>query len=157
MNGFTSAEKSAAGVVPLDKTGAAAVVERNIPQPAEDQAIGGEMSRLRTLIKNHVQSYYHSNPVGPTVANADQGALGIVAVGNMPVITSTLATLLTNPSTRTSAIRLCIAWTAISRIDLSCEPGSSFLPPEVARILTSMTGMRDDPQSKYSPLSETDT
>ncbi|KAL9607047.1 MAG: hypothetical protein Q9167_008001 [Letrouitia subvulpina] len=137
LNGLTSAGKSGHGGMPSDVSSAAAVVERNLPQPADDQAISGEISRLRTLIKNHAQSYYHSNPARASATGIDQGALGAIAMGNMPIITSTLTTLLSSPSTRMSAIRFCIAWTAISRIDLGCEPG-----------------MRDDPQTHMAFISK---
>ncbi|KAL8955915.1 MAG: hypothetical protein Q9193_006395, partial [Seirophora villosa] len=110
----------------------AAMIDKNLPQPAEDQALGGEMSRLRTAIKNHVQSYYHTDSVRGSV---DQAALGLVAAGNMPLIASTLGTLLANPATRIVAIRFCITWVAISRIDHNCDPSKSFLPPEIASCL----------------------
>lgn len=119
---------------------AVAMIEKHLRQPAEDQALGGEMSRLRTSIKNHVQSYYHTDAVrqGGVV---DQAALALVAEGNMPLIASTLGSLLANPATRVVAIRFCIAWVAISRIEQrNCEPGRSFLPPEVAGCLMSIAG-----------------
>ncbi|KAI4115369.1 MAG: hypothetical protein LQ341_007739 [Variospora aurantia] len=119
---------------------AVTMIEKHLPQPAEDQALGGEMSRLRTSIKNHVQSYYHTDAVrrGGVV---DQAALALVAAGNMPLIASTLGSLLANPATRVVAIRFCIAWVAISRIEQhNCEPGRSFLPPEVAGCLMSIAG-----------------
>lgn len=143
LNGFVSAEKSVASPDPSSPAG---VVDRNLPQPAEDQALGGEMSRLRTSIKNHVQSYYHTNSVPGSV---DQAALGLVAAGNMPLIASTLASLLSNPMTRVTAIRFCIAWVAISRVDQYCEPSRSFLPPEIASCLVSIASAREDPSSEY--------
>ncbi|KAL9046506.1 MAG: hypothetical protein Q9214_000675 [Letrouitia sp. 1 TL-2023] len=154
LNGFASTGKGGPGGIPPDVSSAAAVVERALPQPADDQAISGEISRLRTLIKNHAQSYYHSNPARASAIGVDQAALGAIAMGNMPIITSTLTTLLSNPSTRMSAVRFCIAWTAISRIDLGCEPVASFLPPEIASCMVSMTGMRDDPQTHMAFLSK---
>ncbi|KAI4122381.1 MAG: hypothetical protein LQ338_005854 [Usnochroma carphineum] len=147
LNGFGSVEKSVASPDPSSPEGA---IERNLPQPAEDQALGGEMSRLRTSIKNHVQSYYHTNGVRGSV---DQAALGIVAAGNMPLIASTLGSLLSNPSTRITAIRFCIAWVAISRIDYNCEPSRSFLPPEIASCLVSIAGAREDPSTRMAFMS----
>ncbi|KAL8976051.1 MAG: hypothetical protein Q9205_007872 [Flavoplaca limonia] len=121
------------------------MIERNLPQPVEDQALGGEMSKLKTAIKNHVQSYYHTNSVKGSV---DQVALGVIAMGNMPLIASTLGSLLSNPVTRMTAIRFCITWTVISRIDQNCDPNLSFLPPEVATCLLSISSTRDDPSTK---------
>lgn len=145
LNGFASVEKSVTS--PDLSSPATGVVDRNLPQPAEDQALGGEMSRLRTSIKNHVQSYYHTNAVRGGV---DLAALGLVAAGNMPLIASTLGSLLSNPATRLTAIRFCIAWVAISRIEHSCEPSMSFLPPEIASCLVSIAGAREDPSSESS-------
>ncbi|KAI4177894.1 MAG: hypothetical protein LQ348_005747, partial [Seirophora lacunosa] len=126
------------------------MIEKNLPQPADDQALGGEMSRLRTAIKNHVQSYYHTDNVRGSV---DQAALGVVAAGNMPLIASTLGTLLANPATRIVAIRFCIAWVAISRIDHNCDPSKSFLPPEIATCLVSIGGAREDPSTRMPFMS----
>lgn len=145
LNGFGSVEKTVASP---DSISPAGMIERNLPQPAEDQALGGEMSRLKTAIKNHVQSYYHTNSVKGSV---DQVALGLIATGNMPLIASTLGSLLSNPVTRMTAIRFCITWTVVSRIDPNCEPSLSFLPPEIASCLRSISSTRDDPSSK-SPL-----
>ncbi|KAL8756152.1 MAG: hypothetical protein Q9199_003129 [Rusavskia elegans] len=142
LNGFGSVEKTVASP---DSISPAGMIERNLPQPAEDQALGGEMSRLKTAIKNHVQSYYHTNSVKGSV---DQVALGLIATGNMPLIASTLGSLLSNPVTRMTAIRFCITWTVVSRIDPNCEPSLSFLPPEIASCLRSISSTRDDPSSK---------
>ncbi|KAL8837218.1 MAG: hypothetical protein Q9176_005849 [Flavoplaca citrina] len=142
LNGFGSVEKTIASP---DSIGPAGMIERNLPQPVEDQALGGEMSRLKTAIKNHVQSYYHTNSVKGSV---DQVALGVIAMGNMPLIASTLGSLLSNPVTRMTAIRFCITWTVISRIDQNCDPNLSFLPPEVATCLLSISSTRDDPSTK---------
>lgn len=144
LNGFASVDKTAISSPDLSSS-PAGFIERNLPQPVEDQALGGELSRLGTAIKNHVQSYYHTNNI---VGSVDQAALGVIAAGNMPLIASTLASLLTNPTTRLTAIRFCIAWVAISRIDPSCEPSRSFLPPEIAGCLVSIAGAREDPSSK---------
>ncbi|KAL8732760.1 MAG: hypothetical protein Q9166_002541 [cf. Caloplaca sp. 2 TL-2023] len=142
LNGFASIEKPVAS---RDSVAPVRGIESNLPQPAEDQALGGEMSRLRTSIKNHVQSYYHTNNVGGSV---DQVALGLIATGNMPLIASTLGSLLSNPATRLMAVRFCITWTVISRIDHNCEPSLSFLPPEIASCLLSISSTRDDPSTK---------
>ena len=43
--------------------GAFVKAESSLPLPLEDAAIGGEISRLQTLVKNYAQSYYHTSPV----------------------------------------------------------------------------------------------
>ncbi|KAI4174185.1 MAG: hypothetical protein LQ343_002521 [Gyalolechia ehrenbergii] len=71
----------------------------------------------------------------------------------MPLIASTLGSLLSNQATRLTAIRFCIAWVAISRIDPSCEPSRSFLPPEIAGCLVSIAGAREDSSTRMAFLS----
>ncbi|KAI4225645.1 MAG: hypothetical protein L6R36_003761 [Xanthoria steineri] len=142
LNGFGSVEKTIASP---DSVSPVAMIERSLPQPVEDQALGGELSRLKTAIKNHVQSYYHTNSVRGGV---DQVALGLIATGNMPLIASTLGSLLSNPVTTMTAVRFCITWTVVSRIDPNCEPSLSFLPPEIASCLLSINSTRDDPSTK---------
>ncbi|KAL8765364.1 MAG: hypothetical protein Q9209_007550 [Squamulea sp. 1 TL-2023] len=142
LNSFGSVEKTIASANSISPAG---MIDKSLPQPAEDQALGGEMSRLKTAIKNHVQSYYHTNSVRGSV---DQVALGLIATGNMPLIASTLGSVLSNPVTRMTAIRFCITWTVVSRIDQNCEPSLSFLPPEIASCLLSINGTRDDPSTK---------
>ncbi|KAL8824181.1 MAG: hypothetical protein Q9170_008233 [Blastenia crenularia] len=149
LNGFTPVDKGISS--PGPSSPAIGIVEKNLPQPAEDQALGGELSRLRTSIKNHVQSYYHTDNA---VGSVDQAALGVIAAGNMPLIASTLGSLLANPATRLVAIRFCIAWVAISRIDQNCEPSRSFLPPEIADCLVSISGAREDPSTRMAFLSK---
>ncbi|KAL9606462.1 MAG: hypothetical protein Q9179_000378 [Wetmoreana sp. 5 TL-2023] len=105
------------------------------------------MSKLRTSIKNHVNSYYHTNSFR---GGLDRIALGSVAVGNMPLIASTLESLLSDPATRLVAIRFCIAWTIFSRIDQSCDPSTSFLPPEIASCLSSIGSTREDPETRMA-------
>ncbi|KAL9026952.1 MAG: hypothetical protein Q9196_004460, partial [Gyalolechia fulgens] len=147
LDGFASLDKTT--VSSRDLPSPLGLIERSLPQPVEDQALGGELSRLRTSIKNHVQSYYHTNSV---VGSVDQAALGIIAAGNMPLIASTLASLLSNPATRLTALRFCIAWVAISRIDPSCEPSRSFLPPEIAGCLVSIASAPEDPSTHMDSL-----
>ncbi|KAL8816328.1 MAG: hypothetical protein Q9223_004642 [Gallowayella weberi] len=149
LKGFASVEKSSVASPDLSSPGR--MIEQSLPQPAEDQALGGELSKLRTAIKNHVQSYYHTNSVRGSV---DQVALGSIATGNMPLIASTLGSLLSNPVTRMTAMRFCISWTVISRIEQNCEPSQSFLPPEIASCLFSINSTRDDPGTKPGFMSK---
>ena len=46
-----------ATIMEFDERSAGAIIARALPLPADDQMIGGEMSKLCTLMKNHVQSY----------------------------------------------------------------------------------------------------
>lgn len=111
-------------------------LENGLPQPLEDKAISGEVSKISNLIKNHVQSYYHSRAISPGMLDyEDLQALG----GNLPVSVGTLGTLLNNSTTRELALRFCLAWVVTSRIQLNDSPNTSFLPPEVAKCIQSMS------------------
>jgi len=134
---------------------AATIIQDSLPQPEEDQAIEGEMSRLRTLIKHHVKSYYHTAPLEPSLmsaVNANQAALANYTHGHLSP--SMLTSLLLNPQTRLVTIRLCLAWTMISRIELTCGSETSFMPPVVANCINSMSGVKTDDRSRLSRLRE---
>lgn len=114
----------------------ALAMENGLPQPLEDKAISGEISKISNLIKNHVQSYYHTGRVSPGMIDYDD----IQALGSeLPVSVGTLSTLLGNAATREIALRFCIAWIVVSRMQLHSPPGTSFLPPEVASCFQSMS------------------
>ena len=103
-----------------------ALAESSLPLPLEDAAIGGEISRLQTLMKNYAQSYYHTSPV--TTKSPELSALG----PNLSIPAATLAAMLANPRTRIVAIRYCLAWIVFSRLGLDSDANTSLLPPEVA-------------------------
>ena len=105
------------------------LAERELPLPLEDAAVGGEASKLQTLVKNYVQSYYHTSPV--TIRNIDLTELG----ANLPIPAPTLATILADSGTRISAIRFCLMWVISSRISLDSDISQSLLPPEVSNLL----------------------
>ncbi len=134
---------------------AATIIQDSLPQPEEDQAIGGEMSRLRTLIKHHVQSYYHTAPLEPSLmsaVDANQAALADFSHGHLSP--SMLTSLLLNPKTRLVTIRSCLAWAMTSRIELTCSSDTSFLPPEVVSCINSMIDVKTEDRSRLSRLRE---
>lgn len=113
----------------------APALEHGLPQPLEDKAITGEISKISNLIKNHVQSYYHSRAVSPGMIDYDD----LQALGEkLPVSVGTLSTLLNNSATREIALRFCLAWVVTSRIQLNDSSNTTFLPPEVAKSIQSM-------------------
>jgi len=124
----------------------AAALENGLPLPLEDKAISGEISKISNLIKNHVQSYYHADRVSPVLIDYDD----LQALGNdMPVSVGTLSTLLGNSVTREIALRFCIAWIVISRMQLDSPPHSTFLPPEVAQCFQAMTLVDSGSRGEY--------
>lgn len=101
-----------------------------LSQPLEDKALSGEVSKISNLIKNHVQSYYHSSLTFTTIIDLDD----IEDLGsNMPLAAEKLCKLLESPKTREIALRFCIAWVIFSRVQ--SHGSASFLPEEVARCL----------------------
>ncbi|OCL02971.1 hypothetical protein AOQ84DRAFT_303670 [Glonium stellatum] len=126
-------------------------VENNLPQPLEDNAIAGEISKIGNLIKNHVQSYYHSSRIIAGTVNFD----ALQALGDgFPISVETLNTMLTNTTTRETALRLCIAWVVISRVQPDDDPRITFLPPDIASCISSMNGLEDKPQVRTAFLSK---
>ncbi|KAF2106558.1 hypothetical protein BDV96DRAFT_330258 [Lophiotrema nucula] len=136
-------EGSALAFLPREKTAAVVkaqsvesgspiskVLDNALPQPSEDKAISGEIAKLESSVKNHVQSYYHNRSISPGLLDLDDlHALG----NNLPISTGTLSTLLGHPETRDIALRFVIAWVMISRMELYSDPDTTFLPPEIAR------------------------
>lgn len=133
-------------VQPLDNANLTTrTVENNLPQPLEDNAIAEAISKISNSIKNHVQSYYHSARVSAGAVNLD----ALQALGDgLPTSIGTLNTMLANPTTRETALRLCIAWVVVSRIQFGGDPRITFLPPEVTSCINSMTGLDNKPQGK---------
>lgn len=129
---YKQAEAISTSLDPSSSSSAFALAERDLPLPLEDAAIGGEMSRLQTLIKNYAQSYYHTSPV--VTQNTDPSDLG----SNLPIPASRLAGMLADPRTRIAAIRFCLMWIITSRITLDSEDSKSFLPLEVTSLLRLM-------------------
>jgi hypothetical protein len=104
-------------------------IDHLLPQPVEDDAIIKEVSRIRDNIKNHAQTYYHSEIVPEARING-QALAEIAETTGMSSLT--LAGLLSNPSTRGDAIRFYISYIALSRCEDSGLP--SLLPRELASL-----------------------
>jgi hypothetical protein len=120
-----------ASAIPLaGKRSSVAALGSGLPQPLEDKAISGDVSKISNAIKNHVQSYYHTSRVNPGLIDfEDLHALG----SGLPVSVGTLTTLIGNSATREIALRFIIAWVIILRLQPSKDPSKSLLPSEVAQ------------------------
>ncbi|KAH6638769.1 hypothetical protein C7974DRAFT_329428 [Boeremia exigua] len=123
-------------------TGSLAIVDVDgaLPQPLEDQAISGEITKISSLIKNHVQSYYHNKVVNLGLIDLDD----ITALGKvLPFPARKLSALLDDPATREVALRFCIAWAIISRIQSHGTSADSLLPPEVCTPMREIMNAND--------------
>lgn len=107
-----------------------------LPQPLEDQAIIGHVSKISNAIKNHVQSYYHNDTGSIVVDHDDLRALG----SDLPFSVETLTSLMENTSTREAALRFTIAWAVTSRMQPSKDSSKSLLPMETAQLYEKDTG-----------------
>lgn len=117
-----------------------------LPQPLEDEAISSGFSGIGVAIKNHVQSFYHSSRVSPALLDLDDlQRLG----SDLPLSTGTLSTLLGNTDTREVALRFCIGWIVVSRMQLSSSPNSTLLPPQIADFFSSMAIGNHASQREY--------
>jgi len=110
-----------------------------LPLPLEDKAITGEISKISSSIKNHVQSYYHVDRVNAALLDLDD----IQAMGyDLPVSAGMISTLLGNTATREIALRFCIAWVVCSRILPGTDSSTSLLPLEVAKCSEKIAGVQ---------------
>lgn len=133
---------------PLGAIGAAAIIENNLPQPKEDNAIIGDLSRIKSRIEGHVDSYYHTAGANnQAVAQALNAACGTA----FPVPIVRLQELLSNPRKRPAVLRAAIAWIIISRIDFGSGPDTTFLPTHVTGATRDLSASRMDEPSEFSP------
>ncbi|KAH7321602.1 hypothetical protein BKA65DRAFT_555954 [Rhexocercosporidium sp. MPI-PUGE-AT-0058] len=114
------------------------LIVAEMPQPVEDDAIIGALSRLRDSIKNHVQSFYHTSTISTQSLN--QAVLSGVA-NDTGIQVSELHNLLATPASRIPALRLCVAWIILSRCDGRGPPGTSLLPEEAAAVAAMITSV----------------
>lgn len=120
-----------------------------LPQPLEDKAISGEISKISNAIKNHVQSYYHTGRVNPAlIDNTDIETLG----SDMPLSTGTLITLLENTTTRDIALRFCIAWAIVPKIQIRHRQSDGFLPVEISECLRCISSTADRSQGRLTVI-----
>lgn len=132
---------------PMRAIGAAAIIENNLPQPKEDNTISGDLSRIKSRIEGHVDSYYHTAGANSqTIAQALSAALGT----GFPVSMVKLQELLSDPRKRLAVFRAAIAWIIVSRIDFSSGPDTTFLPRHVADVIRDLSASRMDEPSEFS-------
>lgn len=130
-----------------DASTAARTVARNIddmlPQPVADDKIIDDLSKIRDGVKNHVRTFYHSNPI--PASEIDVAALDDAAA-DVGISTSLLVSLLLDPSARNSIVRLVVGHTILSRCDGERDP--SLLSQHLAGLATSIPGRHDCKQSQ---------
>jgi hypothetical protein len=104
-----------------------------LPQPAEDDAITGDLSKIRDNIKNHVRTYYHSGPISA----ADINEVGIRDIAAMTgASAAVLAKALEEPITRDNALRSIVGSVILTRC--TGERSPSLLPSDVAHLSASI-------------------
>jgi hypothetical protein len=144
--GFTATSVSLSGV----PTG-------TLPQPLEDKAISGDISKISSSIKNHVQSYYHNSRVSPGLVDYDD----LYALRpTLPISVGTLTTLMGDPATREIALRFIIAWVLVSRMQPIEGSSQSLLPVELVTCYNSIATGDHGSQSKFTPallITDSDT
>ncbi|KAF2489448.1 hypothetical protein BU16DRAFT_567622 [Lophium mytilinum] len=130
----TPAEKS----VPIATATAISPVDALLPQPAEDNAIIGELSIIRTKIKDHAQTYYHTAAVDPVMVDESEFQDVARATG---IRSMALCDMLLNPRTRIATIRLFLSYAILSRCGGQGGAGASLLPPEVGLFADTLAGI----------------
>jgi hypothetical protein len=138
-------KKATTVTISLPEDSAAAIVENNMQQPAEDKTITGDLSRLKNKIDGHIQYFYGSNPANDQLAVQALQQL----LNGSPIPTTGLGALLSNPRSRPAVLRAALAWIMISRIDLQGDEKASLLPPAVAQIVHNLPQTKLDQNGKY--------
>jgi hypothetical protein len=124
-------------------------IDRLLPQPAEDGAIIGSLSKIRDGIKNHTQNYYHNAPVRHEVVDEAR----LVELANATAMpTSAIRNLLLNPATRVPAIRLFLGHLILSRCTGRTDGQLSFLPSEISNLAAFPAGTGGTKACKSGPL-----
>jgi hypothetical protein len=106
-------------------------INRLLPQPDEDDAIIGGLSKIRDGIKNHAQNYYHNGPVRHDVVDESR-LVELASTTGMP--TSAIRNLLLNPATRVPTIRLFLGQLILSRCTGRTDGQLSFLPSNISSL-----------------------
>lgn len=133
--------------VPADS--AAAIVESNLSQPVEDNALSSGLSTIKTQINNHVLSFYNNAPGRETPPLQDiTQALG----SNAPVSASKLQSLLADSSTRSAAMKFALAWIITSRISPDSDLSTTFLPQKLMETFQDMSRANMTERSRCSRL-----
>jgi hypothetical protein len=130
------------------QSGVVTNIDRLLPQPAEDDAIIGALSKIRDGIKNHAQNYYHNAPVKHDAV----GEARLAELANTTAMpTSAIRNLLLNPATRVPTIRLFLGHLILSRCTGRTDGQLSFLPIEISNLAISPTGAGGTAACKSDP------
>jgi hypothetical protein len=107
-------------------------LDKILPQPLEDNAMAQEASRFFTAIDDHVENYYHDQPVQQIVPIGKEQGLpsGIFIQRDVDI-----QYLLADPDKRFSAVSSLICAKILDYIDLCGDPERSLLPPMVVKFL----------------------
>jgi hypothetical protein len=120
-------------------------IENFLPQPVEDAALTKELSKIRDNIKNHVQSYYHFQPVQHEILDSE-----LASFATSTSLKNTAATgMLADISTRADAIRSFIAWALLSRCEVGKQP--TLLPSEVEPMFEAVSKRSGTGSGKHTP------
>ena len=156
VGSYASESKNPTSItVGLPGNSSAVIVENYLPQSREDNAITGDLSRIKNKIDGHVQTFYALSG-GNDQACAQ--ALAAILGNQSPIPRAQLPALLASSRTRPSVLRAAISWVIISRIGPDSNPQESFLPVDVAGTLSSLSQNKMDDRSKTThPLFCKDT
>jgi len=144
-------KKSAAVTISIPENSSAAIVENSLPQPKEDNAIIGDVSKLKNKIDGHVQTFYQTGHAN------DQGAvhaLTQVLGEHSPIPAQRLKELLSNPRSRPNVLRAALAWVIVNKISLESDPRETFLPSNIAGAFNNLPPNRMDERTRMAFLSQ---
>jgi hypothetical protein len=115
-----------------------------VPQPASDDNIKNNVSKIRDNIKNHVRTYCHSAPI---TSGVNEAALRNVASATS-LSTGALVGALSNPSSRQDALRLIVAWIILS--NTTSGKSSELLPSQLSGLSAAVARTADNPSKHFT-------
>ena len=108
------------------------------PQPEEERTIIANVSKLDTVIKNHVHSFYRHSATVQELSGDALPKLEKLLHNCTAINAQHLATMLSDPETRVGAVRFLLAWSILSNIGYHSQVDHTLLPPALAECLAAM-------------------
>lgn len=116
--------------VARNSSSSAVILDRYLPEPADDKTVQRRILSLFDMVSLHVENYYTGNVVANTVTGPQQ-----ISYYNSPYLTAPVNTLLSRPGMQLQVITHCLLRTTIAAItpenhsfSTSSHGTESFLP-----------------------------
>ena len=129
-------------------------LEAHLQQPLEDDKIINELIMLQTRIENHTATFYHKDDVNVSKSDLDKHTAK-KSIPDAKNDATALLSLLVEPSSRATAIRIILARKIFSSIDFSGDSEQTLLPPAAVSLMSAFSISKDSDsyrECKLSPI-----